>query len=95
MDILIAIVGTYIAINYIFPAFDLIFEWLKYWVTDKATTLQLRSKEQVKEYELKYPEENPTLQEAIGFHYEQPESEIEDDEEEDYKLKQNKIGFHK
>lgn len=98
MELLICVVCTYLAINYLFPAFDLLFEWLKYWITNRATTLQLHSKEQVKEYELKYPEDKPSLQEAIGFHYEQPESEFDTGEEEEVDCKPNKnkkMGFHK
>ena len=74
MELLICVIITYITIVYIFPIFDLLVQLLNCKISDKANEFQIASKTQVKEFEAKYPDEKQILQEAIGFHYEQPNS---------------------
>jgi len=97
MELLICVVLTYLAIQYVFPLFDLLFEFCKYAISDKVGIIQVRMESRVKEFELKYPEEKPELSPAIGFHMSNPEGEIEeeDKDDEDCELNKNKIGFHK
>ena len=93
MELLIAVIVTYISINYLTPILDICFEWFKYYITNKATTLQLLAQKQVKEFEKQYPEEIQRV-DAVGFHMSPSESLLEDDEEIEDNVS-NKMGFHK
>lgn len=96
MDILIAVVLTYISIQYIFPALDLLYKYYQHFISDKVGIIQVRMEERVREFELKYPEEKPELTPAIGFHMPEPQSDFEEeDEEEDCCKLKNRMGFYK
>lgn len=96
MDVLIAIIATYISIQYIFPALDLLYQYYQHFINDKVGIIQVRMEQRVREFEKQYPDTSQELSPCIGFHMEQSPSEFEDDEqEEDYMVKKNKMGFHK
>lgn len=72
MELLIAVVATYITITYIFPILDLFSELLTYKISDIATSLKISAQTKAEEFALKYPnceQKEP----AIGFNYEQVE----------------------
>lgn len=97
MDVLIAIIATYISIQYIFPALDLLYQYYQHFISDKVGIIQVRIEQRVREFEKQYPDTSQELSPCIGFHMEQSESEFEDDEEqkENCMVKKNKMGFHK
>jgi hypothetical protein len=75
---------------YIFPFIDTLFEIYTYKMSEIATASKIKAETMAREYEKKYPEEEETSTNVIGYQYESPEEYYEEDDIEDCK---NKIGF--